>query len=90
MDENEPSFPSIMIGWDAEKQAVHIAFEPTDFKSWSFIKAVLSMAVDVAESQDRLAQVRSMQQQAAMQQQELAIRQKLQRERAVGQKLALG
>ena len=74
---NNGTQPAVVIGWDGEKQGVAITLDPAQVKNWSFAKALLLMAVEVAEQQIKVAQVAGMQQAMIEQQQAQQLAQKL-------------
>jgi hypothetical protein len=45
--------PAIKVLYNAETQAVGLEFDPKDFRSWEFIKAVLGMALAKADDAQR-------------------------------------
>lgn len=77
MEENGKDLPCISIAWDEAAQMPLVEFDPKVFRTWTWVKALLQMAVEHADAQARLAQVRSMQMQAQLQKQDQVIRQKL-------------
>ncbi len=47
--------PRLVVEWLAEHQVVNLQFTPADFRTWDFVLAVLDMARQKAEQQQRLA-----------------------------------
>ena len=71
------NLPGIVIGWDAETQAVHLQFAPNQFKTWGFVIGVLQMALDKAIDQKKQAQQADMMRQIQEQEMDNAIRKQL-------------
>ncbi len=55
--------PRLVVEWLAERQVVNLQFAPTDFRTWDFVLAVLGMARQKAEQQQKLALGAALQQQ---------------------------
>lgn len=66
-DNGSGSLPAIDVIWDSDKQTVLLGFDRDQFKTWEFVVAVLDMAKSFAETQRRLATLRSAQEQEAAQ-----------------------
>lgn len=56
--------PAIMVGWNAESQTVHLAFDNQQFKTWDFVITLLEMAKLQAEDKKRMAVMANLQQQS--------------------------
>ncbi len=71
------SLPCIRLYWDAKTQQPSVDFKNTEFLTWTFVKAVLSMGMDWAENMDRIATAAKFQQahQASIQQEMAAMQQ---------------
>lgn len=57
--------PTLIIEWDAEKQQAQVSFDSQQFKTWEFVLAVIEMAKLQSETNRRVAEVMSIQKQAA-------------------------
>lgn len=64
---NVRELPSVVIGWDAQKQAVHLGWAP-EFTNYEFILGLLEMARLNVDKQKRMAELQALQQAAADQQ----------------------
>lgn len=65
----EPEKNTINIVWDPEKQAVGLKFNNTEFKTWTFVSAILQMAIDTANEKKEQANMMAIMNQQAQAQQ---------------------
>ncbi len=82
MDEQQDQreLPTIFVGWDPDSQNVMVRFKggpEGDFKTWRFVGAVLAMAKEVADQNEKLAQLKQLQAAQQESQQVAALRQSL-------------
>lgn len=67
----------ILVRWDEATQSVQLKFEPSEFKTWAFVEAVLAMAKDAAQMHGRMQQMQQMQLAAAQQAADQRLAQKI-------------
>ena len=60
-DETPATPPTLSITWNADEQTVGLKFQPSEFRNWQFVLAVLEMAKQAAEMNLRMAHAQAMQ-----------------------------
>lgn len=74
----DPALKNILkVHWDPQAQAATLEFDPTVFRSWEFVEAVLAMAGKFAEQRKREAYMAALQRQAMEAQTNQVIAQKV-------------
>jgi hypothetical protein len=76
-ESKEANLPTIKIRWNAELQIAVLEFEPTEFKTWDMVIAVLEMGMSQAKFNQNIGRMQGLQQQAAQAMQAQAIRNKI-------------
>lgn len=69
--------PAISIRWNQEAQAVGLEFDKEQIQHWSMVRMLLTEAMQICESQVKMAMLAQMQAQQAQAQQALNMRRNL-------------
>jgi hypothetical protein len=77
-EEQAKRLPTISIGWDQETQSVHLKFENSEFRTWSFVKAIFAQAMDLADQKAKEGHVMAMQRMAMEHAQAESLRRRIQ------------
>jgi hypothetical protein len=58
---NDETLPTLFVGWDQERQQVHLRFDPKELKDWDFIMALLDMAKEKVRAMKTIQNLQQMQ-----------------------------